>query len=86
MPAVEKGVWEPTPGAGLQSDRFDQITAQESPCEGAGPGGRGLVPSSPTTRPTPSWLTGEPGARAREGASVVHGERERDAARLVEQG
>ena len=29
---------EPTPGADLQSDRFDQIITQESPCEGTGPG------------------------------------------------
>lgn len=31
-------------------------------------------------------LTSQPGPRTREGAAIVHGERERDAASLVEQG
>lgn len=42
-PRVDASGWrkesgEPTPGADLQSDRFDQIITQERPCEGTGPG------------------------------------------------
>lgn len=66
--------------AGLQQDWFSQSGPSVHRLE------LGKVPAEDPGLDQLVGLTGQPVARAWEGAAIVHGEREGDAASLIEQG